>query len=193
MTSGGARTHSGPLPEMNALKRQYDAKTFTRLPRDCSLPIPDWPIEIDEPTVQELGYWAKLWRRPQGHIWHLEQQHDAVALYVRNYIEAGRPNASSLKRTAVRQMAEMLYLTGPAMRAHKYVIVDSPEDEILGELQMRLAATGTDGAPASSNRGGRRATGVRSSARERSNVQMIRGGETPDALDDDDDTSDDVE
>lgn len=188
MPVGNSHPLNGHRPQMNALQRQFDAKTFTRLPRECSRPVPDWPEEIDEPTVQELGYWTKLWKRPQAHIWHIEGQFDAVALYARNYIEAGRPNASSLKRTAVRQMADMLYLNGPAMRFHKYIIVDSPEDEILEELQQRLAATGTDGA---SLRG--RAKGpARASARSRSNVQMIHGGDD-DAPDDDDDTSDDVE
>lgn len=189
MVSGGARAQSGFAPQMNALQRQFDAKTFTRLPRECSRPVPDWPSEISEPTVQEMGYWTKLWKRPQAHIWHIEDQHDAVALYVRNYIEAGKPNASSLKRTAVRQMADVLYLNGPAMRLHKYIIVDSPEDEILEELQQRLAATGTDGAPPPR---GRAKGPARASARSRSNVQMIHGGDD-DAPDDDDDTSDDVE
>jgi hypothetical protein len=180
---GGARLNSGRLPDMNSartLKRVYDDKTFTRLPKECTKEVPDWPDSVENPSVQELGFWNELWHMPQAHIWHADRMAHSIALYVRIFCEASRPKASSQKQISVRQMADTLYLSSPSLRAARFVIVESPEDEVLQELiQARLAATGTDGPTKS------RAGRPRPSSKDRLGVSVIHPARNEDEIDPD--------
>lgn len=153
------RRGSGPAPDMTALARERDFKTFTRLPRECTRPTPDWPLEVPDPSLAELSMWKRMWEMPQAHVWHADRMHDAVALYVRQYIEAAKPRASSQLRINVRMAAETLLLSIGALNAARYIIVESPEDDVLKQIEVaRHTATGTDGR---ANRGSRRSAGAR--------------------------------
>lgn len=181
-----AARRGGPAPNMNALVRERDWRVFTRLPRECTKPEPDWPIEVPNPTVAELAMWSRLWRMPQAHVWHADHLETYVALYARAYVEAAQPKASSIARTTVRQMMGEMLLTTQALNAAKYVIVDSDEDEVLQGIAARQ--TGTEGGdPARPGPGG-----ARRSARSR---MRVVGGTGPAPIDDNDvspeeDTSD---
>ncbi len=149
MPRGGARSRSGPVPNFDGLARQRDAKTFTRLPKECTRPTPDWPSEVPEPTVGELAMWKRMWALPQAHVWHADRTADTVALYVRQFMEAAKPGASTSLRISVRQLASELLLLPASLHAARYVIVESPEDEILQRaIAATAAATGTDGGSA---------------------------------------------
>lgn len=154
------RRGTGPAPDMTALNRERDFKTFTRLPKECTRPTPDWPIEVPDPSLAELSMWARMWTMPQAHVWHADRLYDAVALYVRQFVEAAKPRASSQLRINVRMAAETLLLSTGSMNAARYIIVESAEDQILKQIEVeRHSATGTDGR---ASRGARRTGGARS-------------------------------
>lgn len=164
MARGGPRPRSGRPVSAHSLARQYDAKSFTRLPNVCTTPIPEWPNYLPEPNMAEEEMWNELWQRPQAHIWHATHMIENVASYVRQTIEANKPKASSLTRTGARQLSELLCLSPGSLTKERYVIIDSPEDEILqGHIAAQDAATGTDG------QGGARKP-AQSSARSRMRV-----------------------
>lgn len=163
MPRGGARPFPGPNPDLKALARVRDYKTFTRLPRECTRPAPDWPVEVcPNPTNEELQLWETLWRKPQAHVWHADHTMESVALYARQLAEAGKPRASAVLRTNVRQQADTLLLSTGSLNAAKLVIVDSPEDEILKEAEAASLAQSQTPRPGDSER--------RSSARSRMRV-----------------------
>lgn len=128
MVSGGARVRTGgPPPEFDALRRERDGKEWTKLPRECSRPIPDWPLLAEDPTVAELTYWNELWVMPQAHVWHADRAYMQVAAYVRNLVESLAHDAPNSKRVTQRQQADGLLLTVMSLHAARYVITDSPE------------------------------------------------------------------
>lgn len=180
MTSGGARPRSGPPPEPDALRRDRDSKDWTKLPRECTIPAPPWPLEIPEPTVSELAMWARLWTMPQAHVWHADHTIDLVGLYVRAFTRAVQPDAPAAGMTIAKQMGDHLLLSTPALFAGRYVITGSPEDEVLS-VQRR---TSTETTPPSA--GGRRPRSPgRGSARDRIPVSIVPDPE-PDSSESDD-------
>lgn len=102
---------------------------------------------------QELALWAKLWTYPQAVVWEADFQHLNVAMYVRSYLEAARPDAKATNRTLARQYADILLLTEPSLHAHKYVI----DVEIQGATDPDLVATSAgQNKPAAPRPGGAR-------------------------------------
>lgn len=149
MASGGARTRSGPAPDPNALARERDAKDWLRLPAvRVDAPAPEWPLP--DSTERELDLWARLWRLPQSVLWRRNAQDLEVAVHARTQAEAEERGASSAQRTLLRQQADALLLTIPAMRAARVEIV--PVDQ----------------APVSAGRG---------AAANRDRLKVLRGGD----------------
>lgn len=164
MTSGGARVRSGPQVDFAALKRDRDGKDWTKLPRECTRPAPEWPRTVEAPTVAELDMWETLWKYPQAHVWHADRTFMQVALYCRMFIEGARPRASSQLRITLRQAADQLMLTSPSLHAARYVITGSPEAEVLdGVMAGNLPAASGGGTP---RRG-------RSSSSARNRMQVV--------------------
>lgn len=180
MTSGGARLRSGPTAQPDALRRDRDGKDWTKLPKECTKPAPAWPLEIPEPTVSELAMWERLWRMPQAHVWHADHTIDLVGLYVRTFTKAAKPDAPAATMVIAKQMGDHLLLSSPALFAGRYVITDSPEDQILSG-QARTTAETTP--PAG---GGRRPRSAgRTSSRDRMPVSIVPDPEPdPDGSDD---------
>lgn len=127
MPSGGRRNNSGPPPDPNALRRERrDDGEWTVLPaegRDGEPPA--WPLEGQ--TEREAHLWRELWAKPQAELWERQQQFFEVALHVRCLAEAEQPNAATSLRTLVRQQADALLLTIPAMHSAR---VRMAEDEV---------------------------------------------------------------
>jgi hypothetical protein len=137
MASGGARTRSSYAPKPGSLERQYDAREWVRLPKSgCDLPVPNWPSSFEPPDASELALWHDLWRRPQAYVWHNDGIIHLVVVYVRRIIDASsklEPPASAL--TAIRQLAEQLLLSTPALRAARYFIQGGPEEEFFRTVE----------------------------------------------------------
>jgi hypothetical protein len=163
MTKGGARARSGPPADFTALRRERDGKEWTKLPTECTRPVPDWPMAVPEPTFAELDLWAQMWKMPQAHVWHADRVYLNVALYVRMFLEAAQPHASSQLRITVRQSGDQLLLTTPSLHAARYVITGSPEAELLDQV---ISGPGRASAPA----GGAARRGRSTSARARMQV-----------------------
>lgn len=118
MPKGGARSRSGPAPDPDALRRdrKSDAASWTTLPSEPRTgEPPTWPLS--EPTERESELWVRFWRKPQAVLWERNQQSFEVAMHVRCFAEAEERSASTSLRTLVRQQADALLLTLPAMHS----------------------------------------------------------------------------
>lgn len=116
MPKGGARTRSGPPPDPNALRRDRRSDgEWTVLPLEVDAEPPAWPLT--EQSERESELWVALWRKPQAVLWARNQQAEQVAMYVRCFAEAEQPEAATALRTLVRQQADALLLTIPAMHS----------------------------------------------------------------------------
>jgi len=158
MVSGGARPRSGPPPEFDALRRERDGKDWTKLPKECTRPTPEWPLLAEDPTVAELAYWNELWAMPQAHVWHADHAYMQVAAYCRNLLESLAHDAPNAKRVTQRQQADGLLLTVMSLHAARYVITDSPESAMLDQVMANHAAGAAERA---TRRGGRPSTSAR--------------------------------
>ena len=124
--SGGARAHSGPPPDPNALRRdRKNDAGWTTLPRERPDPPPAWPLPV-KATARERAMWAREWKRPQSVMWELAGQQDEVALYVRSFVEAAQPDAPTSIRTLVKQQQETLGLSQPGLARMRWRIADAP-------------------------------------------------------------------
>lgn len=121
MPKGGARTNSGPAPDPNALRRSRDVGDWTTLPAEGrEADAPEWPLYGR--NARELDLWDALWKKPQAVMWEQLGQETEVALYVRRFAEAERPDSPVNLSTLVRQMADSLGLTTPGLRNNRWRI-----------------------------------------------------------------------
>lgn len=136
MPSGGARSNSGPAPDPDALRRDRpsDRREWVELPaagRKGRAPV--WPLAV-EATERELQLWRRLWRLPQAAAWEAAGDQDAVALYVRTFVEAEAPEATASMRNAVLRMRDALGLSVVGMRANRWRLAKpKPEQTQAGE------------------------------------------------------------
>lgn len=148
MASGGARARSGPAPDPHALRRDRkgDAAGWTVLPSEDRLGDPPaWPLTNASERENEL--WWTFWRKPQALLWEQNRQAIEVAIHVRTLAEAETPGAAASRRMLLRQQADALLLTIPAMRAARVRIA---VDEV---SQKRTAAkSASETAPSSRSR-----------------------------------------
>ena len=127
MGKGGARPHSGPAPDPNALRRDRpsDAAGWITLPAEGRTdPAPAWPLAI-APSPAEEAHWTREWARPQAIVWEAQGQEVEVALYVRCLAEAEIPGAAANLRGEVRQRAEHLGLSLPGLARNHWRIAPS--------------------------------------------------------------------
>ena len=124
MASGGARPRSGPAPDPNALRRDRKSDAgWTVLPTSGREgDAPEWPLT--EWSRREEVLWVAFWRKPQAILWERNAQAYEVAMHVRSFAEAEKPDASVSLRTLVRQQADALLLTIPAMHSARVKLSD---------------------------------------------------------------------
>lgn len=139
--SGGARARSGPPPDPNALYRDKDSKDWLTLPEKREGETPDWPLP--EPTVAEMEMWEETWSLPQAVMWERQNQQREVALYVRAYLQAGKPGASANRISASLRLADSLGVTMPGMLRNRWKI---------GGAEEKPRRTKTKGASSSKER-----------------------------------------
>jgi hypothetical protein len=149
---GGPRVGSGRPPDPNALRRdRKDDASWTRIPAaGREAPPPDWPL--CEASDRELTLWGVFWRKPQAVLWEKNGQLHEVAMYVRTFAEAERPNAPANLRTLVKQQGDALLLTIPAMRQARVLIAAD-------EVAERRTERSNSGPPKPSSRGRLRSAG----------------------------------
>lgn len=139
-----ARAHSGPAPDPNALRRDRasDAATWTTLPRTGRPgPPPKWPLTRQTPRERVL--WKRFWAKPQAIIWERDDVTEYVAMYVRRFVEAERPDAMAATENTVRLRSEALYLTSDSLARGRFRIGDAepeaPAPATVTDLKSRLA------------------------------------------------------
>lgn len=148
MPKGGARAHSGPVPDPNALRRlrQDDKAAWTNLPPEGRTdPPPAWPLSGQ--SEREVELWDIYWRKPQALIWERDGLVEYVALFVRQFVEAEGPKASAENRKTVRMMFADLYLTPDALARARFRIeaieadaeAEDPDDD---DPLLRLVSGG---------------------------------------------------
>ncbi|MGW5556867.1 hypothetical protein ACWER9_06545 [Micromonospora sp. NPDC003944] len=160
MGSGGARARSGPAPDPEALRRErgtdpgWHVLPATGRPD----PPPEWPLP--DPADRELQLWKTLWAKPQATRWEVLGQDLEVALYVRRFVAAEQPGASSSAVVVVRQLGEALGLTIPGLLRNRWQIGSA-------ESRPAPAVTGTEGAAQPAARGA-------SKGRERGRLTIVK-------------------
>lgn len=113
MTSGGARSRSGPKKDPNALRRERKNEPgWLTVPRVREAPAPEWPLTAATP--REKVIWTRWWKLPEAHVWEIDGTLDYVALTVRMFAEAEVKKASAENRKTVRMMMADLYMTQDA-------------------------------------------------------------------------------
>lgn len=120
MTSGGARSRSGPAPDPNSLKtmKSQAAGAWLTLPaegRTGEAP----PFPSPNMTQREGELWESMWRKPQAIIWERDCLVELVSIFVRQLAEAEVEKASAENRKTVKGLFADLYLTSDSLaRAH---------------------------------------------------------------------------
>ena len=107
---------SGPAPDPDALRRDRkdDAAGWTSLPSEgFTGPVPEFPF--GDPSLWELGFWAKMWRKPQAAQWARLGLEPQVAAYVRAFMESTDLEASAGLKTAVLRMEDGLGISVKGM------------------------------------------------------------------------------
>jgi hypothetical protein len=133
MTSGGARTRSGPAPDPTS--GRSEKRAWTDLPASGREgEPPEWPLT--EPTPRERVLWDRWWRKPEALIWEKDGSADYVALTVRMFAEAEVERASAENRKTVRMMMADLYLTRDAKDRAGFRVVD---DEVTPKRESKAA------------------------------------------------------
>lgn len=132
MSSGGARTRSGPAPDPNALRRgRADDAEWISLPSTGrGESAPEWPLPANPDGAmreRELVLWRKLWEKPQAVAWDRFDLTHEVALYVRRLAEAELPDSPTALSTLVRQMGDALGLSVPGLRSLRWKIEEGPK------------------------------------------------------------------
>lgn len=130
MPKGGSRSRSGPEPDPQALRRERDKEQWTRLPKECPLDVPEWPIEFGELSIEEQVTWERLWRSPQAVLWHRDGMIDIVCVYLRSLMSATHKNPGPGVLTALRLYSAELLLSTSALRRERFYIEGGIEDSI---------------------------------------------------------------
>lgn len=130
MPSGGARVHSGPPPDPNALRRDRpgDRAGWTTLPvegRPGDAPV--WPLT--EQTDREIELWIDLWGRPQAVMWERLGQEYEVAMCARMLARAEAPKSSVELLKTVKQFFDSLGLSTAGMLRNRWRLSEGAAGE----------------------------------------------------------------
>lgn len=146
MAHGGARAHSGPPPDPNALRRDRESDWLLLPPRTGR--APKWPLSVPATPAEET-YWRTAWKTPQATQWAKHGLEVEVALYVRTLGEAEQPGAAANLRNLVKQLQENLGLSLPGLARYRWKIQG---DSTAATASKTPAARPARGAPSSRTR-----------------------------------------
>ena len=151
MTSGGARSRSGPAPDPMALRRdRRDDAAWVTLPAEGfqgdvpNFPLPKIPVydiyfsgkervkEFDPDATEakwdaEVDLWESLWQKPQAVMWAKLELKFEVAAYVRAFIRSVSEDGNASDRTAALRMSAEIGLSLPGMHSLRWKF---SEDEL---------------------------------------------------------------
>ena len=147
MTSGGARSRSGPTSDPNSGRSAARGLSFSNLPSEgrAGGPPAPWPlsdpqvfiegIENGRPVKQldvvaseerkaaEVALWAEVWTYPQAVAWERERwRWNIVAMWVRTFLTASGPEAKAADKTALHRFGDQLGLTPAGLRDNGWAI-----------------------------------------------------------------------
>ena len=133
MTSGGARTRSGPAPDPNSGASERKGLRFRSLPPEGyqgevpTFPLPALPDE--DMSIRESELWAEVWTYPQAVAWADERwRWYSVAMWVRTAVACEQPDVKAGDRTSLLRLSEQIGLTTAGLSLNRWTI-GSPEGE----------------------------------------------------------------
>jgi hypothetical protein len=123
VTSGGARSRSGPAPDPNALRRdrKSDADWTTLRNEGRTGRTPAFPF-LPFRSAAEKALWTSLWKTPQAIQWERMQLGLQVAQYCRAVLESVEKEAPASLKTAVIRMETELGLNPSGLRVNRWKI-----------------------------------------------------------------------
>lgn len=144
MARGGARSHSGPPPDPNALRRSRKTDpAWTKIPASGRRkPAPEWPLV--EPSARELELWESWWAQPVALLWEESHSLHYVAFTVRMFAEAEQPKARTEDRKSLNQMMANLYLTPDSQLRARIIILPADEEQIAAAVAADVESGVTD-------------------------------------------------
>jgi hypothetical protein len=122
MTSGGARSRSGPPADAEALRRDREAGDWIALDAaPVTEPPPTWPLSKPF-RAREKTLWAREWARPQAVMWRRLGLEEEVAAYVRTVVRFEGPESRTGDGTLMRQLAEDLGISMSGLARNRWTI-----------------------------------------------------------------------
>lgn len=129
MTSGGARTRSGPAKDETSARSEALGYKLTALPAGgYTGEAPKFPLTY--PRAREKRVWAELWRTPQACAWSTptyQWMHPLVAMYVRVKVRCENTAAPASLIAQMIRLADQIGLTSAGLGALGWKI---PFDEL---------------------------------------------------------------
>jgi hypothetical protein len=129
MTSGGARTRSGPPPDPDSRESERRGYSLEFLPpAGYDGPIPEFPLP--DPSERELAVWAEAWRSPQACAWSMPAQtwmHRTIGLWVRTSVRAEQPNASVAILGVLHRFADQVGMTTAGLQYMGWRVGNAPQ------------------------------------------------------------------
>ncbi len=157
MTSGGARTRSGPPPDPNSARSDLRGIKMTALPASgFAGEAPDFPLpkrviwaewfegvgrdrekrrELDDGATdstneRELALWAWLWTTPQACAWALPAERwrlHTIAMYVRTFVICEGAEATAADKGSLHRFADDIGMTPAGLRVNGWAVA---QDEL---------------------------------------------------------------
>lgn len=145
MTSGGARTRSGPAKDPNSRTSERLGYELTALPATgYAGEEPSLRRFMPDATDRHRDIWVELWHTPQAVAWVRDRwRWPAVADLTRRMVQSEDPATPIAVATAIRQLRDDLGLSAAGLKQHGWTIA---HDEVtpLREEKPKKAPSSRD-------------------------------------------------
>ncbi len=142
MSSGGARSRSGPLPSERSARSNRRGYKLSTLPAEgYSGPVPNFPLP--EPSPRETEVWGQVWRLPQGCLWSApgyEWLLLTIGLYVRQFVKCEDRMAGGTQLAQLHRFADQVGMSVTGLALHGFKVAESKASESAAKAHPRLTA-----------------------------------------------------
>ena len=121
MSSGGARSRSGPRPDPNSLRGEKRSALRVLPSEKFDQSVPEVPLP--DPTPREVELWHQAWTAPQAWAWVQEPwRWQTIGLWVRRTALAESKDANASDVNAVIRLADQIGMTPAGLKENGWSI-----------------------------------------------------------------------